>query len=210
MIMKAISKISLALVAILFLLSFGMRSEAVAQCPPYYNHVIDTVTISGGCSYEVDLCVLCAFSYPGEIKINKVTALDSSCSNQDPEIILKDIFTQLGNYPSFWFDYCGAFPPCGMGTERIKIYKPYCWKLKRLNTVEDRYEFLRCSDDACIEIYDFCTDSNGQTHKVLVSSSSTIPPGVEIPCHIEGEDLVLPKNAYEESECFILHTLCNP
>src|SRR5690606_23575786 len=108
--MKKLSNILVTLGVTIFLLSFGIKSEAVGQPCTILK---DTLTISG-CEYEFQVCVYCGLSYPGYAEVRGFTPLNPNCSNGLTfEQLMQQAQTQLGTSASLWLDFClPTVPPC--------------------------------------------------------------------------------------------------
>jgi hypothetical protein len=214
MIMKTFSKISLALVAILFLLSFGMKSEAVAQpC----TTILDTINL-GGCPYEVELCIYCGAAYPGYVDVRSIRQLTGcvpSVTNYDE--LVKTAYKKA--MASLWYDHCQQnVPPCS-GTDRkemtVKMY--ICWKAKLDYAPlidKNLYYFYPCNTDEYCEVeYSYCIDSLGALQYTIGTATANFPSDSTLSCFgSEAEEVPLPVYPAPngtESACFILHTPCN-
>lgn len=206
--MKQYSKILVALAVTLFLLTIGIKSEAEAQCPSPKLHYIDTLTV-GGCDYEVDMCIECTVTHPGKVTYNSITPLDSSCvSSLSPEQQIQQVLSQTSNWAYVYFNACPQnFPPCDTTAKRITFEYPLCWTVV-LDTNNKRYWYYSCDDSKCAVTYDICMKMPEMTiQKTLVGG----PTFINTPnCYLQGSEIEFPDEHDEESECFILHTPCNP
>jgi hypothetical protein len=214
--MKRFTNILVALGVTLFLLTVGMKSEAEAQ--PCTN-VKDTLTIAG-CQYEIDLCVYCGLSYPGYIEIDTIRTIDPNCVNHlSQEQLIKQAFLQLYNEASIWLKFCQPLVPPYDGPLReiIEWRMPFCWKLQLVHITvpippdtefEYTYNYIPCSkNEYCAVEVEYCRDKNGVLQHTV---NNNVPTGFPL-CRIEGYDLDKPIIYIgEESDCFILHTPCNP
>lgn len=209
--MKNFSNILATVLVALFLLSFGIKSEAVGQ--PCTN-MKDTLIIDG-CPYEVDLCVYCGLTYPGYVKVNQVKQLTNCASPLDPNELLQQAFTQLSVSPYFWFNYCNpTLPPCP-NKKKLNFHINVCWKIILYyhdgTSGSEEYIYEPCSDEYCDVEIGYCRDAEGN----LVSEISNVDNthSGTISCKIEGSVIVKPDytNPFgTETQCYILHTPCNP
>lgn len=212
--MKKFTNIFVALGVTLFLLTVGIKSEAVAKepCPTGWTSVTDTVTVDG-CEFEVGLCVLCSFSYPGQVKFNYFKQLDDCASILLPGQIKSQIMSQVQTYAYKYFDYCQfTLLPCDQKErKKIKFNSPVCWFARLYYKTQNdlRYYYLPCDDDAYCEVtYSYCVDKNG----VVQSSPDPgfTPYNFPYDCFLEGHQVPLPTGEIgDESDCYILHTPCN-
>lgn len=213
--MKEFSNILVALGVTLFLLTVGMKSDLLSKhCKSPYQTIIDTITVDG-CQYEVDLCVFCGVAYPGEVIINSVRNIGSCAPTLTQDQIISQIYSQLSTHAYLWFQYCQFnVPPCS-GKARKKIeWKVYtCWKMILVHNDPDPdnriYLSIPCGDDTyCKVTYSYCVDPFG-----IVQSNVSSYLGVNWPitCTLEGYEIIKPITYVgEESECYIVHTPCNP
>lgn len=204
----------IALTLGLFLIS-GSSIELKSQpC----TTMVDTLTIDG-CDYEVTLCVYCGLAYPGYLTVESMKLISSGCTTTlDPNELMQRAYTQVSTVSVMWYNYCQYhLPPCG-GPEPPKemtVRQYYCWKVKLdyYDAVDSTnyYLFLPCNtDDYCEVTYEYCVDSLGVVQKNLSSSRTD---ATSIDCTEEGEDIEIPEHpdpVGTESDCYILHTPCNP
>lgn len=190
-----------------------MKSEVQAQCDSTWTHVIDTVTVDG-CQYEVDLCILCRYAYPGEVKINSYKNIDSCSTVLNPAEIGQGVIVQLSTWGTLFFDNCqqGGLPPCDVGSREFNYSIPICWQATLLvhdpsNSDNNIYMYEPCEGAICEVTYSFCMGPMGHEKTVITSSLKNGP----ITCTTEGHDIELPTGYVGEySECYFLHTPCNP
>lgn len=210
--MKKLSNILVTLGVIIFLLSFGMKSEVVGQpC----TQVKDTLVVDS-CLYEVTICVYCGAAYPGYVAVDSVRQISGCTTSFTYNEVLQTVYKKV--MASQWYNYCQYnAPPCS-GTERkeMEVEMYICWRA-RLEYAsiaqENRYVFYPCNyDDYCEVEYSYCVDSLG----VLQYTISDINPNFDLQdlgCSLEAEDVSLPEFPMfpngSESDCFILHTPCN-
>lgn len=209
--MKNYSNILLSLGVTLFLLTVGMKSEVEAQCSSPWQTTSEIVTV-GSCTYLVDLCILCQFSYPGKIKVNSFRNISGCTDTLDYGEITQQIFTQLSNPTSIWLNFCqDTFPPCKNTPRKVYEFEtPICWKLvlDNINGTDSTWLALPCDYDAyCYEEHKYCKDKYGVIHHTNGSFFGyNFPPE----CKLEGHEIIKPIFLHEESECYIMHTICNP
>lgn len=207
-IMNRFSNISATLMVALFLLTFCTKSEALGQCPSGQLHYVDTLLV-GGCLYEVDMCIECTVTHPGRVTYKSVTPLDSSCVNGlSHNQLLQQVLSQTSNWAYIYFNACPQnFPPCDTTAKRITFSYPVCWTVI-LDTMNHRYWYSRCDSTSCDVTYDFCMKyPEMNIQKTFVSMTEV---NFEPQCTLEGYQIELPDEHNEHSECFILHTPCNP
>lgn len=213
--MKTYKNILVALGITLFLLTVGMKGEAEAQPCTVLK---DTLNI-GGCPYEIDVCVYCGLSYPGYAEIKGIRPIDPNCTSTLPFYqVMQQAYTQLTNVATIWLDYCQPLlPPCE-GT----IRKPFKWRIalcwyarlefSKPGPNNDRHLIMPCEDSPYCEVeYEYCVDEYGMVHHTEDTSIILIEPN----CTLEGYEVILPDDFIgnlpgDESDCFILHTPCNP
>ncbi len=207
--MKVFSKILVALGVTVFLLTVGIKNEVLAQCDPGYTHHIDTVTVQG-CLYAVDLCIQCTATHPGKVKYNSIRKLDDSCIDTlDPNERIQQVLSQVSNWAYVYFNVCpGNFPPCEPGPPlEITFSYPICWYMQKSAT-EDQTWYLVCDDASCDITYELCMKFPEQTvQRTEISRTYTNFP---YSCTEEGFNVDEPTLPNETSDCYILHTPCNP
>ena len=190
--------------------------KKVAEAQPCTN-MKDTLIIDG-CPYEVDLCVYCGLSYPGYAIINSVRPLTNCNSTLDRNELMQLAYTQLATTASIWLNYCQTLlPPCSTQTRTIMKWRmPVCWYAKLEFSIpganNDRHIILPCEDPEYCEIeYEYCIDDLGIIHSDPTNTVFPVIPN----CVLEGNEVILPDDFIgslpgDESDCFILHTPCNP
>ncbi|MCB9221784.1 MAG: hypothetical protein H6615_08210 [Ignavibacteria bacterium] len=197
-----------ALGVTLFLLTVGMKSEAEAQCDPGWTHITDTLLVQG-CLYEVDLCAQCYVSHPGKVKINNFRKLDDSCPDTlDPNETLQQLFSQVSTWAYLWFDQCQSnIPPCDLDSAKEVTFEyNVCWLMKK-DTISNRMWYLPCTDEVCTVTYKICMNPDMSLNTTITNMT---PPSIPFGCTLEGYQVVEPIYHNQESDCFVLHTPCNP
>ncbi len=206
--MNALKKYSLIIV-IGIITMFNLNSNLSAQCPSGSTHHVDTLTV-GGCDYIIDMCVNCTVTHPGTVTFNSITPIDSSCvSSLTPEQQIKQVMTQTENWAYMYFGVCASgAPPCDVEEKRIDFNYPICWVVV-YDSVNQRNWYYSCDDAYCRVTYDICMEMPGMTLKKTLISATQVnfPPSC---LGTEGSDINFPTTHNGESECFTLHTLCNP
>ena len=211
--MKYFSNILATIFVALFLLSFGMKSEAVGQCPSGWSSTTVTMSV-GSCNYDVQICYKCGLAYPGEATIVGLTLLPSSppCTPLPINTVIQQLYSQMSTYNFFLSNLCpymSTVPPCPEGSEEVKIYHNICWKKKKIIYFgEETFYYTPCSSDVCVETFKWCTELPSMN--VIKIPISTVPNYTTISCTLEGHEITEPVNVGDESECFIYHSLCNP
>lgn len=217
--MKNFKNLLFTLGVTFFLLTFGMKSEAEAKdpCPPGWTTLIDTVTVDG-CDYEVELCVYCQFALPGKVRFNHYRNIDDCATLLNPSEIEDEIISQIVTFAYSYFDYCQfLLPPCDQKPrKKITFDIPICMKAhlyyKAPPPLNDyRYLYLPCGDDAyCSVTYSYCVDYFGVAHHTVDPGSTS--HNFPYSCTKEGYEIIpLPTGSVgDESECYIIHTPCNP
>lgn len=211
-IMKKYTNIFVALGVTMFLLTVGMKSEADGQHCKGIT-IVDTVTVDG-CEYELELCALCRYAYPGEISNLHYKNIGPCSTTLNPDQVFQGIMSQISTYAYLWFDHCVKnIPPCN-GTERreITFNIPICWHAKLI--VEDPidpdnniYLYEQCVDEAeCYVTYSYCKDAFNNVQKEVKEFYSFGTPD----CKLEAEYVVLPTALGDSSDCYHIHTPCNP
>lgn len=194
---------------------FASFSQSNGQSCTYpWQHMVEIVTVDG-CSYEVDLCVCCALTFPGEIKVNSYRNIGPCSSSLTPEQITQQVFTQLMSPYSLWFNLCNSnLPPCKNSPPLVvKLYTPICWKLilfyqDKLDSTSNIYISVPCDDDAyCYEEHKYWEDKYGlKNHTLGNYMGFHFPAG----CKKEGYEIIKPTSYEgEESECYLMHSRCN-
>lgn len=212
--MKKYSNILVALGVTLFLLTVGMKSEAEAQpC----SIVVDTL-ILGGCPFEVELCVFCGNAYPGYVQVNKISPLSGCSTSLTMEQLIQTAVKKASS--ALWFDYCQYnAPPCSGPSRKSVIAKiPICWSavLQYASLAEEnRYIYIPCNTDEYCEVeFKYCVDSLGTLQSTINSITPNYPLDSTLTCFgSEAENIQLPVYPLPNgtmSDCFILHTPCNP
>lgn len=205
--MKRFSNLFVALGVTLFLLTVGMKSEAEATCPLGFTSYIDTISV-GGCDYIVDMCVECTVTRPGRVTINTITPLDTSClSMLTPDQKINQVLSHISNWAYVWFDACSkVVPPCNESSKRITFDYPLCWAVE-WDSINARYWYSSCDFSVCSITYDYCMLMPEMiVQRTVVGHSQTGIPS----CTLEGHQVDLPDEFNPVTECFILHTVCNP
>lgn len=211
--MKNYSNILLSLGVTLFLLTVGIKSEVEAQCSSPWQTTSEIVTV-GSCTYLVDLCILCQFSYPGKIKVNSFRNISGCTDTLDYGEITQQIFTQLSNPTSIWLNLCkDTLPPCKNAPPYVvKLEMPICWKIKLdyqdlQDTTNNVYLSYPCDDDAyCQQEYLYCRDKYGNK---IVRKGGYFGYNFPYSCTLESYQITRPTVLNDESDCFILRTPCN-
>ena len=194
-----------------------MKNEAEAQ--PCTN-MVDTLLIDG-CFYEVYMCVFCGSAFPGYVTVDSVKSLDGCTSSLNPIELLQQAYSQVATVAMQWYEYCTPhLPPCS-GTERkiLKLNISICWRAKLVYaplTPANNYLFLPCNTDEYCEVeYSYCKDSLGIVQHDIISATKNYNDSTLSCLGTEGIDVMpLPTfptfpNGYE-TDCYILHTPCNP
>lgn len=206
--MKTISNILTTTIVALFLLSFGMKSEAVGQpC----TQKKDTLTIFG-CEYEIELCIECTYAYPGRIKLQNIKSLDDSCVTSPlltPDQLIDQVISQISNWATVYFETCIlSGPPCDINNPEIVTYRyPRCWYMLK-DATENQTWYIPCNTQYCDVEYEYCVEMPGMNVRLTQISYNTIG-GSPLECSLEGFQVPRPTQPLESSECFILHTLCD-
>lgn len=218
--MRKFKEIIIFLGVVLFSIAFGFRSDAEAKdpCPTGWTNIKDTVLIQG-CEFEIDLCVLCQFAYPGRVKIGPegIRQLDANTcvTTLNAEELVAEAISQVSTNANLWFDFCQYnLPPCEQKPRKeIKVEIPICWKVLLYditsNPTDYFYLYYPCDDDAYCEVtWEYCVDTNGIVHHTEGSGTKV---NWAPKCTLEGYQVPLPTGYIgEESDCYILHTVCNP
>jgi hypothetical protein len=193
----------------LFLFSFGVKSEGVGQCPSGTTHHIDTLTIDT-CDYIVDMCIDCTPTHPGTVSINSITPIDSSCvSSLTPEQQINQVMAEVENWAYMYFEVCpSGIPPCDMDVKRITYNYPVCWVVV-YDAVNERNWYYSCDDAYCRVVYDICWKMpEMELQKTQISKTPVnFPPSCEF---VEAASITFPTTHNGESDCFVIHTVCNP
>ncbi|MFA7325125.1 MAG: hypothetical protein WC121_00530 [Candidatus Kapaibacterium sp.] len=208
---------NLIFLSITIFVAKSINIEAKPICTKPWVNIVDTVTVDG-CDYEIDLCVYCAFAYPGKVKINYYRNISGCTPTIPPNQITNQIISQISTYAYFWFDYCQFnLPPCS-GSLRKKIeWDIYiCWKaklvIKGATPHDDVYLHLPCEDNDtfCRVTYSYCVDEFAVVHHNV---SGYLGYNFDPSCTLEGSAVFpLPPSAMvgDETACYVLHTVCNP
>ena len=209
--MKRFSNILVALGVTLFLMSVGMKSEAEAQCKSGYTYKKVTMTI-GGCPWEIEICYKCGLTYPGEVYLIGATPIKNPpCVAVTLQEALDYAYGQLGNYDYIINILCTntpyLVPPCPTQSQKLILNYNYCWKMKKImyHGVET-IRFLPCGTGYCTEEITFCFDVLTQSIIKTTYSFMTEPPY----CSLEENEVEIPDNVGDESNCFLYHSPCNP
>lgn len=215
--MKRFTNLFVALGVTLFLFTIGMKSEAEGQpC----TTLLDTLTIAG-CPYEFEICVYCGLSYPGYVKVMGYRKLDPNCINALTDVqLIQQALTQLNSPSSLWLEFCQPFvPPCDEEARKVVTWQiPMCVNARLYGIVppnppafpDVRYEYYirSCSDSYCSIEYEYCRDEFGVIH---YNVNSYTPTTGTLGCSLEGWQVELPTEEIgETSDCYIIHTPCNP
>jgi hypothetical protein len=212
--MKNNTNILVALGVTLFLLTVGMKSEVKAQpC----SIVVDTLVL-GGCPYEVELCIFCGNAYPGYVEVNKITQLTGCSSSLTMEELIQTAIKKASS--ALWFDYCQyTAPPCdGSDRKVVTVKVPICWRAGlqyASQAQENRYIYFPCNTDEYCEVkYKYCFDPLSVLQSTIDTIMPHYPADSTLTCFgSEADDIELPTYPMLNgtmSDCFILHTPCNP
>jgi len=208
--MKYFSNILATTIVALFLLSFGIKSEAVGQCPSGYSSKTLTMTIAG-CPWEVLICYKCDFAVPSIVEIHGMMPIPQTpaCTAVPLQQALDYARGQLGNYDYVRNELCNiltVMPPCPGKSDKITFNYFLCWKMKRiLYFGEETIYYSICDDAICKVEREYCHEAmNVNVTETIVGIDGTPDCGLE-------EELVdLPSEFDVWSDCFIYHTPCNP
>lgn len=208
--MKNYSNILLSLGVTLFLLTLGMKNEAVSKLCSYGGTpVYDTLTVDG-CDYVVLVCYTCRYALPGEAYIQDYFNLTECSTTLNPNEVFQGIMSQISNYAYLWFDHCqGNVPPCN-GKERTEITFniPICWQAICISNSPLKHLYQQCEDESeCFVTYSYCKDLFNNVHKEV---KEFYPSGTRT-CVLEGHEILpLPTSLGDSTDCYIIHTPCNP
>lgn len=199
----------------IFMISIFVLSnnESLASCPSGFTK--DTVTIfAGNCSYYVEICFKCDVTNPGQVKINKIWLVDTTCYNSlNIELVIGQIYSEISTGSFIYSNLCPnalyPTPPCnetGTSYNQFEIIHNYCWQqYYRHNGVGPIREYIPCDDNAvCIETIDYCFDATGMEVIVIRrnNSSSQSPP-----CDLIWNEVTWPTVLGTKSDCFILNSV---
>lgn len=209
--MKKYSNILVALGVTLFLLTVGMKSEAEAQCKQGFTYKKDTMMIAG-CPWVVEICFKCGLSYPGEVELIGLHPIPQSppCVVVPLQQAAAYAYGQLAN-PSYIYNilcpHLPAIPPCPFQSQKLIISYQLCWKMKKIFYFgEEIYQFLPCGTGSCKEEITFCYNAGTLTFEKVSNLFLEVPPD----CSLEEDEIDLPVNVGDESNCFLYHSPCNP
>ena len=201
-------KMKLVTVIVVLFAAIGLY----AQCPNGRTLYTQSLTING-CDYTVDFCVTCPYGpFPLQASIQSITKIDQTCTQTlDFQDVLDAIETQVFN-PEVLETYCiTGIPPCDTTTiYSIEISYPMCWR--SLYTTYMGNPATKCEpcieNEACIESFDICYNVSTKTYiKSNFMYSMTGPA----PCTLECWEVDEPTSiSPEPTECYIVHTACNP
>lgn len=202
------------LILIVSILMFTNFTESQAQCTYPWQHMVEVVTVDG-CDYQVDLCVWCRYSYPGEVRVNSYRNIGSCSTTLNPAQITQQIYTQLMSTYSLWYNICASnLPPCKNSPPLVfNLQTPLCWKIQLIyidiDPKKNIYVGIPCDDDAyCYSEHQYCIDKYGVKHHTVGGYLGyNFPPDC---AETEGYEIKIPTVLNEESDCYILHTVCNP
>lgn len=135
------------------------------------------------------------------------------CYSTIPEDqIYNAIMAQISTYAYVFFDNCqGNLPPCtGDDRTQITFNVPICWKAKLGEITPNLiYYFYPCDDDAYCEVtYTYCMGSYGVPQH---STSNPVQYNFPYTCTTQGHEIYpLPTVLGDSTDCYIMHTPCNP
>lgn len=213
--MKNYSNILLSLGVTLFLLTVGIKDEVDAQptCNSPWTTMTEIVTV-GGCNYLVEICILCQFSYPGQVKVLKFRNAGPCSNTLTEQQIIEGVENQLMSPYSLWLNLCkDTLPPCKNAPPYVvKLEMPICWKIKLdyqdlQDTTNNVCLSYPCDDDAyCQQEYLYCRDKYGNK---IVRKGGYFGYNFPYSCTLESYQITRPTVLNDESDCFILRTPCN-
>jgi len=210
-------KIGLILVIVLSI--FMNKFELQAQCGQGFTEKIVQMQV-GECQYMVRLCVKCIYGispYPNEVKLMDYRQLPSTpeCTQAlTYQEVIDYIMSQIQTYGFISTYLCNlqpTAPPCEQGQLTVKFVQGFCYKwvcqlyLGQVVTVT----YLCDSDNRCETTFSYCwmsAPAPGHIERTLISKVKVGTPD----CTLEGWQVPIPTVPGTESECFILHTECNP
>lgn len=219
--MKNFSNLLLATSVALFFLSFGMKSEAGATCPPGYSTKTINMNV-GGCIYTFDLCYRCSPLGQGATKVEFGSwpiLTTPGCVPTIPFSSVIDYIMSQIQTPAFIFsELCVLspnIPPCDGPPPPylITFSLPQCWQAEVVVYFgEKTLYFKSCSDDVCEATYTICVDGNGNYIKSLVPPAIGGTPS----CYLTEPTFPFPDpsnlDSYPEgftTPCYIYHTPCD-
>lgn len=195
--MKIYTNITATFVAILFLLSFGMKSEAVASCPSGTSSTTMIFNI-GGCDWMVDICYKCPFTAnPSWFTFTKYKKVHQTCICSVPENeILDSVTAQMLDGRMFLYGLCaGTIPPCGTTNAAFQIRVYDCWFMR--NIFDVGLEYVVCDYSSwCVQDVEICWDQTygpqyfpsgvwypfGDSYCETIIMPDTPPPGSSSSC----------------------------
>lgn len=200
--------------AMIFLLN---TQETNAQCPTGWTAVSINMTING-CPYKLDLCAYC--SPLGNIRQTKIRSLTQIITV--PACVQSWTFQQVLNYVnaqiqtmSFYMQYLCPnynYPPCEppSGVTSRTYNEPICWHVKKIMYFDEEHHIYAACDGSayCETVKEYCIESGGGVRQTTVSGP-TLRDG-PISCTLEGSEITVPSSYDVWSDCYILHTGCNP
>jgi hypothetical protein len=183
------------------------------SCPSGYSSVELPMNING-CPYNIQICYKCGIGpTPAIIEIKGWYQLSS------PPCYQSWTFHQVSNYI---FNYLSSFqtistylctgliaPPCPDQSTAIEFRTWVCWNITKINYLNETiYLYSPCdTDNYCSEIYTYCWDSllgdYVKTHIYGPELNGTIN------CTLEPEEVELPRDFNQPSDCFIYPSGCN-
>jgi len=202
-------KINIVLLLILTSLTFFFSLNKSFSCPAGYTSITQVVTV-GDCDYSVDLCVKCPTGpVPGFITFTGFRLTNPNCNNSlNIQQVFHGIINQISVFP-FIQQLCAQLqaPPCPSATS-ITFRYPICLFKEKIRYFDNDYiVFYTCDNSAfCEDTWKYCWMGN-EFIKEHVSGPYLY--GL-INCELEFWDVPNPVKYNEPTECFKLHTICNP
>lgn len=204
----------LPLLAIITLFTWDI--EIKAQCNTGFTPV-EVFMFVNGCEYQIDLCVKCSTGpvpYEAEIMIwgikQKIT--EPNCIQSWS---FQDVLTYINNHIST-FDFIRSYlcinvtaPPCPGQSEVYTFHRPLCMNIELISYFGDDYISYRpCGENFCIESYTYCFDvSTGNFIPTRIGDPTLTGP---VNCFTEANEIEVPEEYNQPTECFIYHSPCNP
>ena len=199
-------KMKLVTVIVVLFAAIGLY----AQCPNGGTLYTQSLTING-CDYTVEYCITCPYGpFPLQASIQSIIKNDNTCTQTlDFSDVLDAIETQIFN-PDVLETYCIiGIPPCD-STLNVEFRYPMCWRsLYTTYMGNPATEYEPCSEnEECIESYDICYDLITETYTKSNFMYSMTGPA---PCTLESWEVDEPTSiSPEPTDCYIVHTGCNP